>query len=1128
MSEWTQEQADKARALLARGRLSPEKQAALEGKLQAFSSKQAPSGAQSLSEDPELAKAQARAIELMAGGDPAGLRAEPLPQRMESDKEAPFKPPQSAQEFENLRNKKTVRTPAEIEELNRAKMRMHEELYNDDAPTASKLREFDRPAEFTPPAADLMTKLNPTAWDEPSVERFMADMGQTLSPSDREQAKLNPEGLHAYKVYRDKKWAEALAQAQELGVPIVRSAFVPGLLENIQKGNATGAIGNAKSGMNSVAALAKGGRDAYTLGATDWLDRQIDPEANEADKENARAHGLSSGIGTAAGYLAPTGAANTIFSAGKAGLQKALPRALQGGYLEATAAGALTAPVAGAIERGFSADPEQRALDPDRMLIESLLGGGFGLAGHALGALPAKGAKVIERDNPLLETGEQRLGIRLGPLGGVHLPPAARAAEAERLAMPIDSRPGSATEMLVDRIRPKYAEAGLRETEGLKGKLEQETGAYFASPEGQARVPVDKTIEAARRRFDALMDDEARVMPGQEGSADLARQMEDKLESFGGGTMNAKQLDEFIGWVDDQANAATKRGAKDPLLDDFMRAAREDRQQFAANEVTDLAVTGKRGGTTTEDAQWPVQEVEPGGIPATVPTPEEADRYFGAAVPRSVVPEDQVSAVENFTFRYDQPIRQLERGVPEEEVFRGMVQRFEEKYKRPLTPGKESQLREQLQIAKDSIPKLREFFDKTPPTTEIPVVYRGLAVDEDVAKKFLNDPEVVMDATTSSSWDPVIAEDFANTVYTKRRLADPGASPVTVMLKLRHKSGRAVTDLSAFGGQNNTSLREGTSDAVRHGRMSSEKEVLLPPGSRYRVVRRYKAPSEDPTATQVIVEAEEVGDPVTRYLPRSDAQATLSDGTKVSGLAAMKAKQETQLSALDRDLANAGLPREFRGREPGFSGQPGEVRLDPKTEVPQLNNALKNAYKPAASGDQRRAVEGFAKKAGVYDDLRALGATQVGEELRNMGRLFGATTHSGTRYGRIANTALPWLRAMASDGRIPSRVMEFVRNLRAGLNAPGGGSPIARFKGGYNSPLPGPWDFAADPLGTTSMQGLALRGGAPSKFRPGIEAASDPFGLKSEQEQVDPTMTEEDVLNLARLIESTREQETRP
>lgn len=1092
MTTWSQAQASKARRLLAGDGLSPEKRAALTSKLEDYTTNP-------LATVPVPGATGAEAIERSL------TELEPM---------RPAKLPTTAAEIEAGGKRESSQEEIDDEALQRRQNRSI--LYNDEAANASKLRELDLPPEYTPPTAGLVAKLSPLAWQEPSEERFLADMGPTLSEMDRRDFEQDPDSSYAYKVYRDKAWATALKQAQDMEQPIVRSAFMKGLWQSIKDKDPLNAGGNVMQAGRALDSAVRGAGDALSLGAAGAIDRAIRPEGAAAAEENARANPISNVLGETAGYLSPVGGANAIFGGVKKGVEKALPT-LGKGIVGAVTSGAIAAPAIGAVERGF--DPNQKALDPDRMVIESLLGGGLGLLGHGLGALPKKATDLIE-SGPRGQTLEaaERLGVRLGPTGGVNLPPAAEALQAERRAIPLAQRPDSETQMVIDRARPKIAEAGLREQEALQEGMELQTRAYNASPEGQARVPVERTLQAARDRVAALKDATGRPLPGSKSGMSLAEEMEAQIEQFGGDgarTMNAAELDRFLEWVDSQVSFAKKSGARDPLYEDFVRAAREDRQQFGPNEVTDSAIGVAPGKRVTDDAQWPIQEVEPGGVSTKPPTPTEADRYFDVAPKADQMSPAHREAIEAFTFGHDRAVRYVERGLTDDEAFKAFIDSDPIFRNASVTPKDRERFMERMRTAREATPQLKAFFDSTPPTTEIPVIYRGMAMDDDIAQRFLRDPEITMDSTTSTSWDPVIADDFARTMDTKMRMATPGSQPATVMLKLKHKSGRAITDVSAFGG--------GSGAGDRASRMGSEKEVLLPPGSRFRVTRRYSEPSNDPTEIRYVVEAEEVGQPVSRYIPNPANRATLGSGEDVTGLAAMKAKQELGIRDLDKRLADAGLPRQFQGREPSFTGEPGPVRLDPVQDVPRLNAALKNVYTPGqASQDSRKAIEGFARKyeqldpanAGLVDELRAMGATQLGEELRNMGRLFGQTTHSGPRYGRMVHAALPWLRALASEGRIPSKTLDFVRGLRSGVTG-----------GRYPMPIPGPDDFAANPFGITAMQGLGLRGGGPAaRGRQGVDAAAGSLLGEREPNEADKTLTEEDVVNLAKLIESTRKE----
>lgn len=759
----------------------------------------------------------------------------------------PVKLPSTASEIEGG---KVQRTPEEEIEHGKMLAQRHEE-------SQRILAEMNGPSEYTPPTAGILQKLSPITWQEPSEEQFLADMGSQLSNSDMAELKQLGEESHAFKVYRAQRWRKALEDAKKLDQPIVRASKL-GELWGKDKGLALG--GRAMQGIRMADSAVRGAGDALSLGAAGAIDRAIRPEGAEAAEENARANPISNVLGETAGYLSPVGGANAIFSGVKSGVERALPT-LGKGAVGALATGAISAPAIGAVERGF--DPNQKAFDPDRMAIESLLGAGLGFGGHLLGAAPAKVTSMIE-NGPRGQTLEaaERLGVRLGPTGGVNLPPAAEALQAERRAIPLRDRPSSETEMVLGRARPRIAEGALAETDALRAGQELQTGAYNASREGAEAVPVERTLQAARDRLGALVDESGRPLPGSKAGMSLAEDLEAQLESLSGDgarKMTAAELDRFLGWVDEQANVAKRAGAKDPLYEDFMRAAREDRQQFGSNTVTDEALSSQKSTT-----------------------------------------------------------------------------------------------------------------------------------------------------------------------------------------------------------------------------------------------------------------------------------ATLGGGEQVEGLGALKAQQELQIAEQNAKLTAAGLPRDIDklGRYPGFGGEPGAVRLDPQRDIPVFNKALKNVYSPGADPvmlpDGRAlkpqdAVEHFARKweamdpanAGLVDELRAMGATQLGEELRNMGRLFGQTTQSGARYGRIVHASLPWVRALAGEGRIPPKVLDFVRGLRSGVTG-----------GRYPMPIPGPDDFAANPFGIAPMQGLGLRGGAPAaRGRQLVDPAGRSLLSQDDPNEADKTLTEEDVVNLAKLIESTRREQ---
>lgn len=978
----------------------------------------------------------------------------------------PSKLPTTAAEIEA--GGKREKSQAELDEEALQRRNAYAATHDDSLPNASKLKEFNLPVEYTPPTAGIIDKLSPFAWQEPSRERFLADMGNSLSYSEMAQFEQDPESSRAYRIYRDRSWQKALQRAQGSGQPIVRAAFMPGiwqsLSEPVDEPLHLGA--NLMQGIRTADSAARGFGSAVSLRGADALDRAVRPEGAAEAEENARANPIANLVGETAGYLSPVGGANAVFSGVKAGVERALPT-LGKGAIGALATGAIAAPAIGAIERGF--DPNEKALDPDRAVIESLLGAGFGLAGHGLGWLPKKGVDLVERGprGPTLEAAE-RLGVRLGPTGGVNLPPAAEALQAERRALPLQGRPDSEVQMVIDRARPKVAEGAYEEASRLRGKQELETGTYNISDEGQARVPVERTLQAARDRIAGLKDASGRPLPGSKPGMSLAEEMEAQLEQFGGTgarSMNAAELDRFLEWVDSQVNFAKRTGASDPLYDDFVRAVREDRQQFGANAVTDRAL-GLREG----------------------------------AREHLMIPEyqDSASAAEQFL-----------RSHGDIELLQGMTEGssgVNSYLRRPIGSARRDARSEQRAAGAG-----RALDDALAAGHAYPgVAYRGVNVPPEVLEQWRSAGTIRDPGFWSASADQAVAQNNA--------LPAHNAYAPAVVLRINTQSGVPIRGISTRAG---------------------EQEVLIPPGRNWRIL----AESTD-SEGRTVLDVAEAGRAPARQLPRAaEPTATLGSGDQVTGLAAMKAKQELDIGDLDKRLAVGGLPRNIAnaGREPSFTGNPGQVRLDPVRDVEPLNNALRHAYEPNRPSvtlsdgtvvSQRDAVEHFARKweqldpenTGLVEDLRAMGATRMGEELRNMGRLFGTTTQSGARYGRMVHAALPWLRALASEGRIPSRVLDFVRNLRAGLGTAPGGTFAGRFRQGFRSPLPGPDELApADPFGLTSMQGLGLRGGGPAaRGRQLVDPAGRELLSEDEPDPAAKTLTEEDVVNLAKLIESTR------
>lgn len=186
----------------------------------------------------------------------------------------------------------------------------------------------------------------------------------------------------------------------------------------------------------------------------------------------------------------------------------------------------------------------------------------------------------------------------------------------------------------------------------------------------------------------------------------------------------------------------------------------------------------------------------------------------------------QLEAAHAFSWGYDDTIRQLQRGVPDEEIVAARAKR----YGGDVDKRGESH-REHIRKAKQYSKDVEEYIKNGPKADDQPIVYRGLVGGDDLLDRFLKRGEFdLRGQTTSASYDPQVGRSFISRFHDE-------ANPATrngVLLKIKHRSGVGIGHLAEKG---------------------IEREVLLPGKARFRITGRHLDP-ENPK--RLIVEAEEM------------------------------------------------------------------------------------------------------------------------------------------------------------------------------------------------------------------------------------------------------------------------------
>ncbi len=398
-------------------------------------------------------------------------------------------------------------------------------------------------------------------WMEPSVEQFQAELGEVAAGYD--------ENSDSYKVYADKKWKQARAQAMKQGTGIYRvSQMEPSLaMSAVESLDSLGAVFSGVSDAfgGKYIRQAKGGLDEATdaVAAELGVERQPEDELRhpleqmfsvqspeEAFEQQSRNPGATV-AGTVAGSLLPFSPGMVAGSAAA----KLIPGAGAGSRLAQSTVG-------GAAGGGA----ESLALGGD--LDEGMLyGAAFGLGLGGVGEAARKGARAIERSpdglsvlGPAEASGaslDWKGGVKRSP-GMVHArelqaqhglesPELALAREAEgplaKQALKVQGEAQSARNADADRYLQEFGETKVPAMHLGSAVFEELNGSLRGGQEmflGSARA------QALRRELPKLWE-VAQVLPSKShGRA--------ALESLGGkGKIVSRQELQALGYDDPNA-----------------------------------------------------------------------------------------------------------------------------------------------------------------------------------------------------------------------------------------------------------------------------------------------------------------------------------------------------------------------------------------------------------------------------------------------------------------------------------------------------------------------------------------------------------------------------------------------
>ena len=361
---------------------------------------------------------------------------------------------------------------------------------------------------------------------EPSEHQFETDMGQVLKA--RGIAPQSDDYKEAYEEYKDRKWKQAYEQAAAEDRPLQR-------VERLKDSPGWQALGNylAAQAPDVASAFAKGYAAGGTMHATTTAVGLLDPNAADADREQAERNPIASGLGELVGGIRHGGPLAKITSKVGGAVAKYLPgmagriagSALGGAVAAETDLGARSlANAAGDVMQGRGTESAKDQFTSN-LLGTGLIGGGLG----ALGGAIAEGANAFQKSTVAKypEVAQlRRGGGDTSLLSGVK-PGEAVAGNVEAAREPVFGEAkvpqgSNPTEVAAAKVQQPIAGANAQAHTDLKARLAAEKEAAFAAdPELAKPRPLRATANAAVDWVLAKLQPEAtkKFLPGMRPSA---------------------------------------------------------------------------------------------------------------------------------------------------------------------------------------------------------------------------------------------------------------------------------------------------------------------------------------------------------------------------------------------------------------------------------------------------------------------------------------------------------------------------------------------------------------------------------------------------------------------------------
>lgn len=888
---YTQEQYTRAKAAIAKGAIPPDKTAVVAQRIAEFEGKKPGMG-------------NLRAME--GAGGSLEVKPEPAPEMPTLSEVGSGMDSYLSNSTSDTAQAIKAAMPYEEVERRQQAVNMTKKLSRDESlKTASKLKVFADPPEYTPPkplpgmlgSVALAATNFPARYFEPTIKEFKEVLGgnNRVAEKIREQypdvadlAELSDANLlhsDAYRAYADARWQRELAKAIKEKRGIIRTAYSDQDWMSGGKPAKPDSLDSLADVMDTTMAAGSAVLQGGTAGGWDTaltLDGATD--LRDAGRGSRDRNPVASGIGEIYGALHP----RSIGSKVAGGLGKlGAPTGLVGRGIKAGAIGAGTAVLDENMRA--AADLAADAMDAEMSAAETLahirqnlpgvdpmtatIGGGLGVGGDVIGAGAQAWSRHMQNSDelrvPLKDY--ERAGGKVGPFMGPKISAKAIALRDEAEALGRDP-----AGHVAEKVKQPLARQRLLEQE------EMNRGIASATDRAQARAEGREPAFDAANKIRAIAAQKPGATPASAAVKQRLNDFADRLAKEG--ELSADRLDSYIDEMDAEANIAGGRGEPKKDFIDASKFLRDMRDEFKfRDDVTavDVPYTGQ------------LAEVSPLEV---LPRPSKEDIALHRRIIASViVTPEEAKAVHRFSQGYDQSMRKMQRGVPDPEIAAGHVRGVAH-----------------VQEARESLPHLESYMSKVPPATEIPYVYRGIVVPKEQLEEILQSSVVHADpvgkaAVTSVSADPVVARSFV-----ARNLEDGTEG---IVFKLRHQS--AV----------------GTGQYASE-RMQVEKELLLRGNTPFRVTGRYR---DATNPRQVIIEAEEIplGEATTPNTPLPKQVGAVRDRygnvKAVEDYSAEKLRQSRVKQYFEQSNERMGLPRELEAESALSDPYVSKGVFDPKT-----------------------------------------------------------------------------------------------------------------------------------------------------------------------------------------------------